>query len=155
MVAGLGGLFSGLGSLATSLFSGGFSQSFGFATSAPGTYGPFPSFHSGGVVGGAGGGSRRVNPSVFSGAPRFHSGGLVGGEVRLPSCRKVRRCLTKQQQKEQQSSVVYNIDARGADAGVEQRLRAMIMEVHQSIEPRSVAAVKNARARNPQLFGGS
>lgn len=36
-------------------------------------------FHSGGVVGQAGGARRSVNPAVFAGAPRMHSGGVVGG----------------------------------------------------------------------------
>lgn len=153
--SGGGGLFGGLLSLGGSIFSGGFSQSFGFATSAPGTYGPFPSFHSGGVVGGAGGGSRLINPSVFANAPRFHNGGLVGDEVPIIA-QKGERVLTKQQQRDGMgNSVVYNIDARGAEAGVEQRLKAMIMEVSQSIEPRSISAVTNARYRNPKLFNGS
>lgn len=155
---GIGSLLGGAGSLLGSLFGSQsapagfvgpmqpslFSQGFSWLSSL---------FHSGGVVGSAGGMSRRVNPAVFANAPRFHSGGLVGGEVPIIA-KKGERVLTEQQQREMGGSVVYNIDARGADAGVEQRLKAMIMDLHQSIEPRSVAAVKNARARNPGLFGG-
>jgi tape measure domain-containing protein len=37
-------------------------------------------FHSGGVVGSAGGQSRAVLPWMFIGAPRYHAGGLVGDE---------------------------------------------------------------------------
>lgn len=152
-----GGLFGGLGSLFGSFFGGGggnsFSQGLGFLSN--GGYGPFPSFfHGGGMVGSAGGMSRRVNPSVFANAPRFHGGGLVGGEVPIIA-KKGERVLTEQQQKNMGGTVVYNIDARGADAGVEQRLRAMIMEVHQQVPQRAVSAVQSARARNPQLFSGA
>jgi hypothetical protein len=35
-------------------------------------------FHSGGVVGSAGGQSRRISPAWFTNAPRFHGGGLPG-----------------------------------------------------------------------------
>lgn len=37
--------------------------------------------HTGGIVGGSGGGSKWVNPAVFAGAARYHFGGLVSGEV--------------------------------------------------------------------------
>lgn len=48
--------------------------------------------------------------------------------------------------------ISYHIDARGADAGVEQRLRATIKELNASVEPRAIAAVVNARRRNPSLM---
>ena len=40
-----------------------------------------PMYHTGGIVGSEGGGSRYIHPAYFENAPRFHSGGLVGGEV--------------------------------------------------------------------------
>jgi methyl-accepting chemotaxis protein len=45
----------------------------------------------------------------------------------------------------------YQIDARGAEAGVEKRIMAALKQVDQSIESRSVMAVANARQRNPGL----
>jgi hypothetical protein len=41
----------------------------------------------------------------------------------------------------------YNIDARGADAGVEQRVMNAIQRLNKSIEPRAVAAFKDAQTR--------
>lgn len=48
--------------------------------------------------------------------------------------------------------VVYNIDARGAYAGVEQRVIKAIQAVDKSVESRAVVAVANARRRNPALI---
>jgi hypothetical protein len=147
---GGGGIFGSLVSLGSSLWS-----SYSLNSSIASTIAANPAiFHSGGVVGSAGGSSRRVDASVFAGAPRFHNGGLVGGEV--PAIlKKGERVLTEQQQKEELGgTVVYNIDARGAAAGVADELRQMIRDVNASVESRSVAAVTSARARNPNLFGG-
>jgi len=143
---GLGGLF-GLASSAWSMYS---TQS---AVNASIAANP-AIFHSGGKVGSAGGSTRRVDASMFANAPRFHSGGIVGDEVPIIA-KKGERVLTEQQQKDGMGgTVVYSIDARGAAAGVEQRLEQMIVDLSNSIEPRSIKAVSNARARNPQLFGG-
>jgi hypothetical protein len=43
--------------------------------------------------------------------------------------------------------VTYNIDARGADASKIEELKQMLSALNQSIEPRSVAAIRNARLR--------
>lgn len=51
------------------------------------------------------------------------------------------------------STIVYNIDARGAEQGVEQRIMAVLNKVSQSIEPRSVSAVKSEIKRNPSYLG--
>jgi lambda family phage tail tape measure protein len=53
------------------------------------------------------------------------------------------------------SQVVYNIDARGADAGVEERLMNALKQLDSSIEGRAVSSVQNARFRNPRLFGAA
>lgn len=47
------------------------------------------------------------------------------------------------------NQIVYNIDARGADAGVEQRLLAALKSVDRSIERRALNAVDNNLKRNP------
>lgn len=49
------------------------------------------------------------------------------------------------------TQIVYNIDARGAEAGVEQRIIQALRAVDRSIESRAVLAVANARQRTPKL----
>lgn len=154
---GGGGSFGGLGAIL-----GGVGSFFGIGTA--GTTSAIQAsiaanpgiFHSGGIVGRSGGARRNVNPGIFANAPRFHGGGLVGGEVPIIA-KKGERVLTEQQQREMNNggTVVYQIDARGAAAGVEQQLRQMIMELHQSVEPRAIKAVQNQRLRDPRLFGGA
>lgn len=51
------------------------------------------------------------------------------------------------------SQVVYNIDARGADVGVEQRIMTALQKVNSSIETRALTAVQSANRRNPQYLG--
>lgn len=46
----------------------------------------------------------------------------------------------------------YNIDARNAEAGVEQRILKVLKQVDQSVESRAVLAVANAKRRNPALI---
>jgi len=87
----------------------------------------------------------------------MHTGGVAGDEV--PAIlQKGEQVLTAQQAKNQKSggggvNVEY-LDARGADSGVEQRLRMAITELSKTIEPRSVQAVRDASYRNPSLLGG-
>lgn len=150
----LGGLLGGLGGLGSILGGGGGAVYSGFGADAGISWGATLAslFHSGGKVG-SGGAMRRVNPMVFAGAQKFHNGGLVGDEV--PAIlKKGETVMTEQQQRTSGGKrvVIEYLDARGADAGVEQRLRAMIMELNGSIEGRSVNAVRDARLRDPGLF---
>lgn len=92
--------------------------------------------HTGGVVGTLQG-RRSVSPLAFAGAPRFHSGGLVGlarNEVPVIAERG-EEILTQADPRHRANggggpSVVQNIeiDARGADMGVEQRIRVAMNE---------------------------
>lgn len=59
----------------------------GSAASGSGGIGSFISgaitslFHDGGIVGGAGSGTKMVNPAVFANATRYHGGGVVGQKL--------------------------------------------------------------------------
>lgn len=48
---------------------------------------------------------------------------------------------------------IYNIDARGASPGTEDRILAALRDLDSSIEPRAVRAVQGSRFRDPGLFG--
>ena len=48
-------------------------------------------------------------------------------------------------------SVTYNIDARGAERGVEQRIMQALKQVDNSIEPRAITAVQSANKRGSQM----
>lgn len=47
-----------------------------------------------------------------------------------------------------------NIDARGAEAGVEEKIRAAVADLEGRVPNISISSVRNARLRNPALFGG-
>jgi len=111
--------------------------------------------HSGGVAGKDGyGHGRVVSPSVFTGAKRYHRGGVAGlqpgevpailqkGEVVLPRGAKVSSegGMTYAPQ--------YNIDARGADAGVEAKIRQALQEYDRGSYSRWVASFQQAKKRN-------
>ena len=49
-------------------------------------------------------------------------------------------------------NIVYNIDARSADPGVEQRIRRMLVAIDRSIEPRAENAVQNRNFRDPTFL---
>jgi len=131
-------------------------QTSGFSSMAS-SVGSFLGFHSGGTVGHSGGMMRSgINPGVFAGARRMHTGGLAGDEV--PAIlQKGETVLTAQQAKSRSGGGGVNVeylDARGADSGVEQRLNMAIQALSNSIEARSVNAVRDASFRNPSLLGG-
>lgn len=117
---------------------GGFSDFLGgiLGGGLPADYGGFPdfslAFHSGGVVGQRAA-MRAVDPRVFAGAPRYHGGGLVANE-RPAVLQLGEEVLTRNDPRHVANgggrgvSVTQNIsiDARGADQGVEQRLRVAL-----------------------------
>ena len=111
--------------------------------------------HSGGVAGKDGyGHGRAVSPSVFVGAKRYHRGGVAGlqpgevpailqkGEVVLPRGAKVSG----------ESKTIYapqyNIDARGAEAGVEAKIRQALQEYDRGSFSRWVSSFQQAKKRN-------
>ena len=96
---------------------------------------PFAGFATGGEFTVGGSGSRDKTPISFM-ATR-------GEQVSIK---------TPGQQGNSGAVVNYNIDARGASPGVEQKIIAAIRSLDSSIETRAVKAVQNARVRNPALL---
>lgn len=142
-----------------SLFGGGSSAG---ALTAAGRAGfglrfPIGIAHAGGVIGEDAFPSRLVPALAFAGAPRFGSGGIAGSEVPAVLHRG-EGVFTPAQMKALGGAarpvvnVVYNVDARGAAPGVEQRIVQALRELDRSVETRAVRAVQNARARDPGLF---
>jgi len=88
--------------------------------------------HTGGIAGEPAP-RRAVNSGVFAAAPRFHSGGLAGNEV--PAIlRRGEEVLTENDPRHRNNAagggitINYYIDARGADAGVDAKIRAAMKE---------------------------
>jgi len=88
--------------------------------------------HRGGIAGEATT-RRTVHPAVFAGAPRMHRGGLAGDEV--PAIlRRGEEVLVRSDPRHRANAggasitVINNIDARGADAGVDAKIRAAMKE---------------------------
>jgi len=111
--------------------------------------------HSGGVAGKDGyGHGRAVSPSVFTGAKRYHRGGVAGlqpgevpailqkGEVVLPRGAKVSG------EGGTTYAPSYNIDARGAEAGVETKIRQALQEYDRGSYSRWVSGFQQAKKRN-------
>lgn len=114
------------------------------------------SFRRGGIAGAAAE-TKRVPAALFAGAPRFRLGGILGpGEV--PAIlHRGEEVLTRSDPRHRanmgRGGDTYYIDATGADAAGLARLEGLVRQLHGSIERRSVAAIVEARRRNPRLFG--
>ena len=143
-------VFAGLKGGGTSLFGGGTGGLFGGAI-IPGI------FHKGGVVGRDGGGhNRAVSPSVFNNAPRYHSGGVVGlksdevpailqkGEIVIP---KNHSTVAQKRSGDVTISPVYQIDARGADSGVDEKIQIALSKNNEDLQRNLPAMIQNANAR--------
>lgn len=138
---GLGGFLGGLGGGGGGLFGGAI---------IPGI------LHQGGVAGRDGyGHGRAVSLGVFSGAQRYHDGGVVAGlrpgevpailqkgEVVIPKGAGLPSAPAPVY------APTYNIDASGAEAGVEQKIRAALREYDQGSFQRWLAGMSSARKRN-------
>lgn len=130
----------------------------------------------GGIISGIGGffGGGGVTASSFAATqaanvgtglfgPGFATGGsfTVGGTGGTDSTQVAFRAtpgemvnITRPGQS-QGGNVTYNIDARGAAPGVEEKIKAVLMEVRRvdkSIEPRAVGAVRDVNRRNPKYM---
>jgi len=112
----------------------------------------FPVGHAGGVLGRDRFPMRRVPALAFAGAPRLHTGGLLGlGPDEVPIiAQRGEEVLTRSDPRHRDNvgatggvSIVYNIDARGADAGVEERIREAMRES----EARTLARIQEMRRR--------
>jgi len=129
------------------IFGGG-----GFTSAVPGglgsVKGPPVIAHRGGVIGADALPTRPVAADLFLGARRYHAGGIAGDEV--PAIlRRGEEVLTRSDPRHRDNmgaagvTVVYNIDARGADAGVEERIREAMRES----EARTLARIQETRRR--------
>jgi len=115
------------------------------------------------AIGGAfsffGGGSTTPNPTI-AGAPikpRALGGPVTGGDPYLVGERGPELFVPNISgnivpNNKMGQNTVYNIDARGAEAGVEQRIMMALQKVNSSIETRALSAVQNANRRNPQYL---
>ena len=140
-VGGGGGFFgsSDLGTLAGNSFQ-----------VSPG-FGLVPIIHGGGVSGVDSIPHRMDTAGSYVNAPRFHDG-LAPGEFRAVLKQGEGVFTPGQMRAMGRRGDTYYIDARNADSGGLARLESAIRELHGSIEYRSVAAVVDARQRNPSLF---
>lgn len=163
--SGGGGLFSGLlsgvGSGIGELFSGFFNE--GGKISGPG--GP----RSDSILAAVSNGEYVVNAaatskylplleSLNSGKlPAFANGGFVGGAVpQLADMSAPIRAINNNNSNSSSStSVSYSIDARGAEIGVEDRIRRALDEREPLIIERSVDQVREENFRNGQYLGGN
>jgi hypothetical protein len=101
-------------------------------------------FHSGGVVGQATS-SRAVPASAFARAPRMHSGGFIGpGEVPIIARQGERVLTPKQQAAGGSSPLTVNLSIM---TGVQQTVRAEIMQMMPTISKHVGKAVTDARLR--------
>jgi hypothetical protein len=129
-----GWIGKGLSFLGSLWGGGGFGSVGASSTLAmPGAENVFAGFAHRGGIAGALTDQRLVPAALFAGAPRYHRGGLAGDEV--PAIlRRGEEVLTRADPRHRENgggeSVVVNlnIDARGADAGVEQRIRKIARE---------------------------
>lgn len=136
----LGGGGGGIGSLFSaglSMFSGGAGSSFSTAGMAGNIAASLPKFANGGsmVIGGNSGVDK--NQLSLNGTP---IASVSKGETLSVSPNGGN------------SGNVYNIDARGAELGVEQRIMQALKSLDRSIEPRALGAVTKATRRDP-TFG--
>lgn len=115
----------------------------------------FGSAHTGGVIGDLQG-RRLVSPLAFAGAPRFHAGGVLGlGPDEVPIIGRVgEEVITRSDPRHRANgggAVVLEqtvtIDARGADAGVESRIRAAMAET----KAETIAALREQVGRGGAL----
>lgn len=111
-------------------------------------------------VGGFGAGGGGLSASIF-GAHGFDgivkgSGGTDSQSFNVnatPGERLTIQTPAQQKSKSGTTNIFGPIDMRGASVDAVIRLEKLVQKVNGSIEKRAVAAVTNARGRNPELFG--
>lgn len=110
----------------------------------------------GGLLGGSSFGSYGPQLPGFATGGSFMVGGAGGTDSQTVAFRATPGERVTVQTPGQQANgggMVFNIDARGAENGVEQKIVAAIRQLRSEIPNIAVTSVTNARARNPQLFG--
>ena len=109
--------------------------------------------HSGGIAGKDGyGHGRSVSPSVFKSAPHYHKGGIAALRPNeVPAIlERGERVIPKGQSGGDGGyayAPVYNIDARGTDAGAVDRIRQGIAKIDAEFEARAVNAFNMGKKR--------
>lgn len=102
-------------------------------------------FHQGGMVG-AGGTPFRAPASLWANAPRFHKGFMPD---EYPAILKRNEAVLTPEQMSGMGGMTINVDARGAEVGVETRVVAAIRAMQPELDRNAVAAVGRARQTNP------
>ena len=106
-------------------------------------------FHEGGTVG-ADGPGRWVSPDAFVGAHRYHDGGIVNqfgpGEVPIIAHEDE---LVIPKGGRAGHSVAIHIDARGAQIGVEAKIRQELARAAPAIVKQALSAVETTRTKRP------
>ncbi|MFD2206640.1 tape measure protein [Kiloniella antarctica] len=89
------------------------------------------------------------------GLPAFADGGVVGGSVpRVPDISKSMSSITNNSRSSSSNSAVYNIDARGAEIGVEQKIKQALDEREPSIIEGAVQQVREESYRSGSSYLG-
>ncbi|WP_085908277.1 tape measure protein [Kiloniella majae] len=87
--------------------------------------------------------------------PAFADGGFVGGSVpRVPDISKSMQTINNSNRSSSNSSVVYNIDARGAEVGVEQKIKQALDEREPVIIEGAVQQVREESYRSGSSYLG-
>lgn len=101
-------------------------------------------FHAGGIIGGAAPG-RVVPMEIFAGARRFHTGGLIGSDEVPIIGRRGEGVFTPEQMRALgpagSGGMSISIDARGAQAGVESKIRNALIAARPLFAQDAVQAV--------------
>jgi len=163
-----GGLLGSLLGAAAGIFTGGFGgndarQAAGFAAN-PDAFGPFAkggAFGAGGVQKFAKGGTftngvySRPTPFKFAGGDAFGEMGEAGPEAVMPLHRGSDGSLGVKMSGGGSGDVTYNyeIDARGADVGVEHRIRNVMLQVEKLRKDSPEIAVNSVRDANNRNLG--
>jgi hypothetical protein len=127
------------------LFGGGDTKGGGLLGSLIGPLVSGFKFHGGGTVG-AGGLPFQAPASVWANAPRLHNGFMPD---EYPAILKRNESVLTPQQMEGMGGMTINVDARGAEIGVETRVVAAIRAMRPELDRNAVTAVGKTRATRP------
>lgn len=132
------------------LFGGGDTKGGGLLGSLIGPLVSGFKFHGGGTVG-AGGLPFQAPASLWANAPRLHNGFMPD---EYPAILKRNEAVLTPQQMAGMGNTTINVDARGAEIGVETRVVAAIRAMQPELDRNAVAAVGRTRATRPGYLRG-